>query len=337
MAVTASRQWLRPFGAGVAAHALCGVGIHTRTAQQIKIWVGLGSCTNPFNFLLLMSFSCSVEPYDLSADQAGAVRVSLPDGLQGEQARDLQGELWQAAHDRAPRWFIPDQGPFPEAHPPESQFVLRGIRHRPRSKYTRGLQELAQDRGWWTPDLPSSPAKVASTWLTKMYADTGIKVGLTNHKAMSGGVSGNTPAAVQVHFESDEGSRWVWVLPDLVAHLLNYRVFRPASSTLIGSLRSRARLWAEENGVGQMDLAWVMPGSVMLALVPTFDEVISLGSLRGTASQWSSEVLQALSKGQAIRSTRGGSWWDVFKRPIGGETKGTTLGGAGVSSVSLAA
>nr|QHD64839.1 ORF-B [Erysiphe necator umbra-like virus 2] len=231
-----------------------------------------------------------------------------------------------------------DRAPYPAAHP--RPFVVRGVRLRPRSRQTANLEYLGRTVSRWWRDLPgASPAQVALAWIESQYAGTGLKVGSTHQIPASLRGEGDSPLpAVQVHFSSEEGERWLWVAPELTAYLFNYRLYRPISDSLLASLRSRARLWAEDNGVSVMDLARVLPGSLMLACTPTPDEVVSLGALRGSAAQWSREVLGALSKGKAMPTTRGGSWWDVLKPSLRfGGTQGSILGGAGCAPINMVA
>lgn len=231
-----------------------------------------------------------------------------------------------------------DRAPYPAAHP--RPFVVRGVRLRPRSKETAALESLGKVLNRWWKDLPgATPAQVALAWLDSQYGDSGLKVGATRQiPAKLEGQADRPVPVVQAHFSSEEGERWLWVCPELIAYLHNYRLYRPASETVLASLRSRARLWAEDAGVSNMDLARVLPGSLMLALVPTPDEVVSLGALRGTAARWSVEVLGALNKGRAQAATGGGSWWDVLKPSLRfGGTQGSITSGVGCGAIQLSA
>jgi hypothetical protein len=87
------------------------------------------------------------------------------------------------------------------------------------------------------------------------------------------------------------------VSPELVAELSKRRMFRAMTSVLLGSLRGRAAVWADERGLSAMDLVRILPGSLALALLPMQDETVALRALRGTAGVYSSTVLAALEKG----------------------------------------
>lgn len=202
-------------------------------------------------------------------------------------------------------------------------------RLRRRGAKTNALERLAGRLGFWWEDLVAdSPATRARLWLDAAYAKSGVKFGLESESTVEAdGVSG-TVSVVQALFSSEEGSEWLWFCPELLAYLSNIRLFRPVSEMLMASLKSKARLWAREKGMSDMTLASVLPATVVLACVPTPAEVISVGSLRGSAGQWSVEVLGALSAGRLVASTRGGSWWDVLRPSLRfGGTKGSVLGG----------
>jgi len=92
--------------------------------------------------------------------------------------------------------------------------------------------------------------------------------------------------------------RALQICPELVAELTKRRMFRSVTSVLLGSMRGRAVMWADEKGVGAMDLVRIMPGSVALAMLPMPDEVTALGALRGAAGVWSAGVLGALEQGR---------------------------------------
>jgi len=46
-----------------------------------------------------------------------------------------------------------------------------------------------------------------------------------------------------------------------------------------------------------MDLVRIMPGSIVLSLLPMLDEASAVSALRGKAGRWSTEVLGSLEKG----------------------------------------
>jgi len=98
--------------------------------------------------------------------------------------------------------------------------------------------------------------------------------------------------------------RALQVSPELVAELAKRRMFRSVTSVLLGSMRGRALIWANERGVSVMDLVRIMPGSIALAMLPMPDEVTALGALRGAAGVWSVAVLGALEQGRLVSAPR---------------------------------
>lgn len=218
-----------------------------------------------------------------------------------------------------------------------NESLVSSLRLRPRSRLTRDLARLgAALPGWWE-DLPGSTAAGrALGWLESSLKDTGAKVCGTTDIVGSGEGGRRSFTGVRVLFSSEEGTRWLWVLPELLAHLTVYRLFRPMSDALLGSLRAKSRLWALEAGLPVESLARILPGTLSLALLPGPDEVVALGALRGSAGQWSTEVLGALSKGTLQATGRGGSWWDVLRPSLRfGGTRGRFTGGAGCAPLRL--
>lgn len=217
-----------------------------------------------------------------------------------------------------------------------------GLRLRRRGKATVALQRMGEALpGWWREGLTGcSGARIALSWIEDHLRDSGVKLGRVGHASTKEKEGAGAPVfGVQALFESEEGSRWLWLCPELVAHLYLYRAYRPVSEMVLSSLRSRARLWAEERGLSAFDLARFLAGSLMIAMLPTPDEVVSLGALRGSAAQWSVDVLGALKAGRAVPTSRGMGWADVFKPFLrfGAGTKGSVLGGAGCGSITMPA
>lgn len=119
-----------------------------------------------------------------------------------------------------------------------------------------------------------------------------------------GGVNGSWVVTRTNHpllslpFVGDNGQvRSLWVCPELLAELVKVRMFRSATSVLLGSLRGHSRRWAEEHGIDTMDLVRFMPGTVVLAMLPMPDEVTAVAALRGSAARWSTQVLGSLEDG----------------------------------------
>lgn len=216
-----------------------------------------------------------------------------------------------------------------------------GLRLRARGRHTNALARCGVELpGWWE-DLTGTltPARRALAWLESHLKDSGAKVGVVQLAKCTVTEEEPKPRAlpvVQVLFSSEEGDRWLWVAPELLAALNTVRLFRPAAEGLLASLRGKARLWAERRGVPVESLSRVLPGTLCLALLPSPDEVVAVGALRGSAAQWSVDVLGALAKGVARRTHRGGSWWDVLRPSLRfGGTRGSVLGGAGCAPLTL--
>lgn len=121
---------------------------------------------------------------------------------------------------------------------------------------------------------------------------------------------------LQIPFAGDNGDiRFLWVSPELVAALSAVRMFRSASSTLLGSLRGHARRWAEERGINAMDLVRFLPGTLILAMLPMPDEVVAAAALRGAAGRYSVDVLGALESGVA-KGPEQSPLGDFLKGPV---------------------
>jgi len=256
-----------------------------------------------------------VEPYVFNAPLplsfAGSVRVKLPTPVQAKEPGD-------AGSSDEPLVKVP--------------------RLRARSRQTRELERLAAKLpGWWR-DLPgTTPANRSLAWLRSHLADAGAKFHGTVEIVAGEEDDQHVFLGVRVLFSSEAGSRWLWVLPELLAHLYTTRLFRPMSESLLGSLRAKARLWALEKRLPVEDLARVLAGTLSLAMLPVPDEVAALGALRGSAGQWSAEVLGSLARGELRPTTRGGSWWDVLRPSLrfGRGTRGTYTGGGGCPPLRL--
>lgn len=211
-------------------------------------------------------------------------------------------------------------------------------RLRKRGAVTRRLENLAKALPCWWSDLAGSGgAKSTLLWLESYLKDSGVKVA-ANRQLQTVDVEGNvsTLTLAQVAFSSEEGNRWLWVCPELLASLVVVRLFRPVSETLLASLRAKSRMWAREMNMRVEDLASVLPGTLSLAVLPMPDEVVAVGALRGHAGRWSNEVLGNLSRGRLAAVSRIGSWWDVLRPALRfGGTSGSTLSGAGCAPLVL--
>jgi len=258
---------------------------------------------------------------------------------------------------RGAQWFYGDVKPFLpgvisheeedkdlvglEATKPKKRLLWSRLRKR--GAETRRLQALsAAAPGWWE-DLPgNSPARRAIAFISALGKGAGVKLGANSliQAEMDDKGNARTPlSVVRAEFSSEEDTRGLWVCPELLAHLLSVRLFRPISESVLASLRSRSRLWAKERGIGVMELVSFLPATLVWASLPMPDEVVALGALRGSAGQWSSEVLGALAKGQARPTSRGTGWVDVLANPLrallGGGTKGSVLGGKSCATIQM--
>lgn len=226
-----------------------------------------------------------------------APRVVFPSHMAEAAARralpvDLPGKQTKAVH------FAPTAS--------ESGSSPLSLRLRRRGRLTNALEQaVKQSIGRWS-DLPGGAKSAAHVWLSGYGA--GMLPKMTEGSVIigdkedveTGKVKRNTVSTVWVPFATGNGTgnvRALLVAPALVAELSSRRIFRSVTSVLMGSLRGRARVWADELGVSAMDLCRILPGSLALAMLPTLDEAAALSSLRGSAGRWSVEVLGALERG----------------------------------------
>jgi len=192
-------------------------------------------------------------------------------------------------------------------------------RLRKRGRLTNQLAVLGSQlsRGWWR-DLPSSSdASLGMNFLLKFCAP-GTKLGVVNQARVVRGEAQGLTAVVEVLFSSENGARPLWVCPELVASLFTVRCFRPVDAGLLASLRSRARLWARDLQMSDLDLAFILPGSVMLAALPQPDEVVALGALRSSAAVFSATALRGLEDGVVSRSVPSRTLWGALRIIFGG-------------------
>lgn len=225
----------------------------------------------------------------------------------------------------------------------------RGLRLRKRGTLTRCLQEAMKSsiKRWTAPQgagdlLDAGRISPAHAWLrsygfgalSKMangdaiigetsrvvddLDDSGVKIGETTH------VAEHVVSTVWVPFGVDEngaerkggsGVRALLVAPELVAELVKRRMFRSVSSVLLGSMRGRALMWADEKGLSAMDLVRIMPGSITLAMLPMLDEVTAVGALRGAAGRWSVDVLGSLERG-VLKAAQPLPLGNYLRRPL---------------------
>jgi len=175
---------------------------------------------------------------------------------------------------------------------------------RRRGRFTRSLERAVVSTTWWSDLSGSGGSSPARAWLDSFLSGTDAKV--LDEKTLvipTGEGKVRELQLLQVPFENgSRARRALWVCPELVSKLVAVRLFRAPSAGLLASLRSRARLWADELGVDTMDLVRFLPGSVVLAAVPSPDEVAAVGALRGAAGRWGVDVLGPMASGRLVPS-----------------------------------
>lgn len=197
-----------------------------------------------------------------------------------------------------------------------------GFRLRRRGILTRSLEQaMVLSDGRWKDLTGTGMASAARAWLggymgiaqqSKMEFG-GLLIG----SATCAGDDNAVPTVVPTVWVPFGGNKPhpLLVAPELVAELSKRRMFRSLTSVLLGSLRGRAVMWAEEKGLSAMDLVRVMPGSIALALLPMPDEVEALRALRGPAGVYSSTVLAALERG-VLQEASSPPLGDFLRRPL---------------------
>lgn len=208
----------------------------------------------------------------------------------------------------------------------------RRLRLRRRGRQTAVFASSWQNLpGWWSDLTGKDSLSAARSWL-RCYWD-GVVDKISDGKEIMvnlGSEVGVRPLQLyQALFTNGDVRRPLWVCPELMAHLVSVRMFRPVSEGLLASLRSRARMWAKEEGVTVMDLVQFLPGTLVAASLPAADEVAAVGALRGRSAQWSAAVLGPLAQGMA-KPSPGRPLGDYLRRPLAWffkRTEGTMLGG----------
>lgn len=301
----------------------------------------------PIGFYPMWTPEALADPY---------VRAALLDGLESHPVEPTRVEIpkpmdvgwWEVG---SPTFSQPGLKGDRKVKDPATPVVAeppardRRLRLRKRGKATRALQAMAETLGRWWRDLPEqgSRANAALSWLDSHLGVSAPVKGYVSRTLKCQSVDDKVQEDVviaQLEFSSEEGARWLWVCPELIATLYTVRLFRPVSESLLASLRSRARLWAMERGLPVMDLARVLAGSLVVAALPMPDEVVAVGSLRGLAGQWSNDVLVGLAAGRLAPTKLGRSWGDVLRAPVASllglkRLRGDVFGGDGCSPLQL--
>jgi hypothetical protein len=197
-----------------------------------------------------------------------------------------------------------------------------GLRLRRRGHVANVLERLQrQSVGWWRDhhgsDLTTLGTSAARSWLAAHMGEHAPKV--TDTTVIKGSTVSRNPDG-EVSWLSDDKTSWgtadrsipllkipfagtggsveyLWVCPELLAQLSAVRMFRSITSTLLASLRGHSRRWADEMGVSALDLVRFLPGTIVLAMLPTVEESTALCALRGFAGEYSVDVLGALERG----------------------------------------
>lgn len=198
-------------------------------------------------------------------------------------------------------------------------------RLRPRGRLTRSLASLGGSfDGWWSDLAGDSPASRALAWF-RQYAGDGAKIEFIRTLSTSEGV-GETPTVLGIRLEDEylKGATLV-VCPELVASLVCTRAFRGLDAGLLPGLRSRARFWAKERGMSDLDLSLVISASCVFATLVTRTEIAAHSLLAGTAARYGVQTFGALSKGNVhFDGVRLGFWESlalVFRK---GESRSTS-------------
>jgi len=196
--------------------------------------------------------------------------------------------------------------------------VAGGTRLRRRGRFTRAVERAVVASTWWSDLGRCGDVSPARAWMDSYFSGTSAKVVNVKDLVLKEGTEEQRVLQlVQVPFENGaRASRALWVSPELVARLVAVRMFRPPGAALLASLRSRARLWAEEVGMDVLDLVRVMPGSVVMATLPSPDEVAAVGALRGAAGRWGVNVLGPLASGRLV-SNPPRRFADYLQGPLG--------------------
>lgn len=189
-----------------------------------------------------------------------------------------------------------------------------------------GLEACLSRGAWWTDGSHNQAS--AKDWIDWHYRSCGVKV-LGETKIINSPSEGETPHSFSLALVSIAKGGSLWVCLDLLARLIAVRMFRPITEGLLASLRGRARLWAESNGIAVTDLVQFLAGTLTLALLPGNGEVAAMRAMRGVGYQWSSDVLGAFSKGiikeptapwlglrDVLRGWAGGGLAKAFERPV---------------------
>lgn len=210
---------------------------------------------------------------------------------------------------------------------PELTVSRSELRHRPRSKVTRTLEALGGSfEGWWEDLAGETPAARGLRWLTA-HLGSGVKGAAikslrlaTDLKGLDGldelggsGCAGGPVHVAEIPCGGKGSATRLHCCVELVAHLAVVACFRPPSPALLSSLRARARLWAREVGVSDLDLSLFLPGTLVLAMRPSSEVVMATHVLRSDALRWGADVLGAFDQG-VVREQRFLGFWEGFRR-----------------------
>jgi hypothetical protein len=189
-------------------------------------------------------------------------------------------------------------------------------RLRPRGKLTRSLQTLgASFEGWWRDLAGDSSANRALAWF-QAYTGGSVKVEFV--RTLPTSKEDGEPSSVmgiRLDGESKVGGSLV-ICPELVASLACVRAFRGMDAGLLPSLRSRARLWAKEREISDLDLSLFISGSCTFSVLATRSEVAAYSLLGTDASRWATSTFGALSSGRVDLGGVRLGYWESIRRAI---------------------
>lgn len=191
------------------------------------------------------------------------------------------------------------------------------LRLRPRSRLTRTLDALGRGLDWWE-DLvePVSPARRACAWL-QAYLGPGLKAVRIHARRLRSDSGVLLPAhVVGIPLGSGGPQDGLWVCPELIADLASSACFRAPTYDLLQSLRGRARYWAQDIGLGQMEFSLLLPGSLVLAAQGSAQSLTAVSVLRSDRGRYAHKLLSALEKGRAVSVSSVLGGWEGFRRAL---------------------
>jgi hypothetical protein len=221
---------------------------------------------------------------------------------------------------------------------PKPRVTLPGLRLRPRSRVTRTLESLGGVcRSWWG-DLAAdaTPAVAAALWLQQYLGpEASLSDVVREVRRCDGSKSG--VHAVMIPVGSDGPLDRLYVCPELIAELSLAGVFRAPGIDLLNSLRGRARLWAVEKELDELEFSVLLPGTLVLAAQGSTWSHSAAALLRSDRASYAARLFSALSSGEAVDPSRRFGFWGGLWRATRWGFRRTPVMHAGAYSVRLAA